>query len=286
MQKAGERAWAAMERELFVSTGGEIRVCALSGEVRRQAALEGTGALCASKEHLLCACGCGREIFRLDRRTLMPQAVYPGGPGVCDLRLSQGGTHLLVLCGDADSVMMLDARSGQPLVVSRVGCNPRQMALDGDMLAIAGGESGFVHLLSAQTLQAALCLSMPGPVYSAALRRGRVHALCLTPTLDSLLVTAQPGGGRQMLALPGMPGCLLLQRETLLAATQRRLYAVSADGGRILWQSAAPGRAHRLLGEAGYLFACELLGERLFACQPPGGRWRMLHAGARDAALG
>ena len=105
MQKAGERAWAAMERELFVSTGGGICVCALSGEVGRQAALEGAGALCAAKEHLLCACGYGREIFRLDRRTLMPQAVYPGGPGVCELRLSRDGTHLLVLCGDADSVI-------------------------------------------------------------------------------------------------------------------------------------------------------------------------------------
>ena len=286
MQKAGERAWAAMERELFVSTGGGIRVCALSGEVRRQAALEGAGALCAAKEHLLCACGCGREIFRLDRWALMPQAVYPGGPGVCELRLSRDGTHLLVLCGDADSVMMLDARSGRPLVVSRVGCNPRQMALDGDTLAIAGGESGFVHLLNAQTLQAAHCLSMPGPVYSTALGRGRVHALCLTPTLDSLLVTALPGGGRQTLALPGMPGCLLLQGEMLLAATQRRLYAVSSDGGRILWQSAAPGRAHRLMGEAGWLFVCELLGERLFASKCPGGRWRTLHAGALDAAIG
>ena len=286
MQKAGERAWAAMERELFVSTGGGIRVCALSGEVRRQAALEGAGALCAAKEHLLCACGCGREIFRLDRWALMPQAVYPGGPGVCELRLSRDGTHLLVLCGDADSVMMLDARSGRPLVVSRVGCNPRQMALDGDTLAIAGGESGCVHLICARTLEAQGCLSMPGPVYSAAIGRGRVHALCLTQTLDSLLVTVLPGGGRRTLALLGMPGCLLLREEMLLAATQRRLYAVTADGGRILWQSVAPGRAHRLLGEAGQLFACELLGERLFASTRPGGRWRMLHAGVRDAAIG
>ena len=286
MQKAGERACAAMERELFVSTGGGICVCALSGDIRRQTALEGAGALCAAKEHLLCACGGGREIFRLDRRTLMPQAVYPGGPGVCDLRLSQDGTHLFALCEDADSGMMLDARSGQPLIVSRVGCAPRQMALEDDTLAIAGGESGCVHLICARTLEAQGCLSMPGPVYSAAIGRGRVHALCLTQTLDSLLVTAQPGGGIRTLALLGMPGCLLLWEELLLAATQRRMYAVSADGGRVLWQSAAPGRAHRLLGDAGRLFACEQLGERLFVCRCPGGRWRTLHAGARDAAIG
>lgn len=273
-----------MERELFVSTGGGI--CALSGGIRRQAALEDAGALCAGREHLLCACGCGREIFRLDRRTLMPQAVYPGGPGVCDLCLSQDGTRLYALCGDADSVMMLDARSGQMLIVCRVGCAPRRMALEGGTLAVAGGESGFVHLLSARTLEAEGRVSMPGPVYSAAIGRGRVYALCLTQTLDSLLVTALPGGGRRTLALRGMPGCLLLREEALLAATQRRLYAVSADGGRILWQGAAPGRAHRLLGEAGRLLACEQLGERLFACERPGGRWHALHTGVRDAAIG
>lgn len=273
-----------MERELFVSTGDGICVCALSGEIRRQAALGDAGALCASGVHLLCACGYGREIFRLDRRTLMPQAVYPGGPGVCDLCLSQDGMRLYALCGEADGVMMLDARSGQPMIVSRVGCAPRQMALEGGTLAIAGGESGFVHLLSAQTLEAEGCISMPGPVYSAAIGGGRVHALCLTQTLDALLVTALPGGGRRTLALHGMPGCLLLQGERLLAATQRRLYAVSVDGGCILGQGAAPGCVHRLLGETGGLYACEMLGERLFACA--GGRWRALHAGVRDATIG
>lgn len=275
-----------MERELFVSTGDGICVCALSGEIRRQAALADAGALCVSGAHLLCACGRGRELLRLDRRTLMPQAVYPGGPGICDLCLSPDGSRLYALCGEADSVMMLDARSGQPLIVSRVGCAPRQMALRGGTLAVAGGESGFVHLLSARTLMAEGCVSMPGPVYGAALAQGRVHALCLTQTLDALLVTALPGGGRRTLALRGMPGCLLAQGERLLAATQRRLYAVSADGGCILEQGAAPGCVHRLLGEAGVLFACDALGERLFACTAPGGRWRALHAGVRDTAIG
>lgn len=275
-----------MERELFISTGGGIRVCALSGEVRRQAALEGAGALCVSQEQLLCACENGREIFRLDRRTLMPQALYPGGPGVCRLCLSPDGARLYVLCGDADSVMMLDARSGQPLVVCRAGCNPQQMALEGDALAIAGGESGCVHLLSAHTLRAEGSLSMPGPVYSAAMGQGRVHALCLTQTLNSLLVTVQPGGEMRMLALSGMPGCLLLRERMLLAATQRRLYVVSTDGGCVLGQNAAPGRIHQLLKEEGRLFACDMLGERLFACAARDRRWHPLHAGVRDIAIG
>lgn len=274
-----------MERELFVSTGDGICACALSGEVRRRAALGDAGALCASDAHLLCACGRGREIFRLDRQTLMPQAVYPGGPGVCALHLSRDGARLYALCGDADSVMMLDAHSGQPLIVSSVGCAPRQMALEGDTLAVAGGESGYVHLLSAQTLDAETCVSMPGPVYSVAVGGGRVHALCMTQTLDSLLVTQLPGGARRTLALRGMPGCLLAWGERLLAATQRRLYAVSADGSLILFQCTAPGCVHRLFAEAGGLYACEMLGERLFACARPGGGWRALLAGVRDAAV-
>lgn len=286
MQEAGERACAVMERELLISTDSGIRVCALSGEVRRQAAFEGADALCASQDQLLCACGNGREIFRLDRQTLMPQALYPGGPGVCGLCLSEDGAYLYMLCGEADSVMMLDARSGQPLMINRAGCNPQQMALEGDTLAIAGGESGCVHLLSARTLRAERCLFMPGPVYSTAMGRGRVHALCLTPSLDSLLVTVQPGGEMRTLALSGMPGCLLLREKLLLAATQRRLYAASADGGRVLWQSTAPGRARRLLEADGRLFACEMLGERLFVCDALGGRWRPLLAQVREMTIG
>ena len=275
-----------MERELFVSTGGGIRVCALSGETKRQDALAGAGALCVLREHVLCACEDGREIFRLDRKTLMPQALYPGGPGVCQLLPSPDGKRLYALCADADSVMLLDAQSGQPLIVSRTGSNPRQMALCGDTLAIAGGESGCVHLLCARTLEARGNLPMPGPVYGAAIRKGLVHALCLTQTLDTLLVTAQTGGAQQSLALRGMPGCMCLLENLLLAATQRRLYAVSADGQRVLWQSTAPGRPHRLAEDGGRLFACDLLGERLFACDTPGGRWRPLQAGAQDMAIG
>ena len=66
MQKAGERAWAAMERELFVSTGGGIRVCALAGEVRRQAALEGAGALCAAKEQVTVALREKEEVVKVE----------------------------------------------------------------------------------------------------------------------------------------------------------------------------------------------------------------------------
>ena len=286
MQKAGERAWAAMERELFVSTGGGIRVCALSGEVRRQAALEGAGALCAAKEHLLCACGCGREIFRLDRRTLMPQAVYPGGPGVCDLRLSQDGTHLFALCGDADSLLMLDAQTGAPMIVNRVGMGPCAMAMDetGRVIAVAGGECARAVLLCASTLDVIGSLPMPGMVVGVVLQRGMVHALCLSETLSSTLTTVLPGGDRRTLTLRGMPGTLSLRRGMLLAATHGHLYAVSEDGSRVLCEDSAAGRASRLLLCGEELLLLDMLGETLLVRERGDGGWRVAAEGVRDAA--
>ena len=273
-----------MERELFVSTGRGIGACAWTGKILRHTAIEGAGAICAAKDSLLCAGENGRTLFRLDKRTLMPQALYPGGPGLCEIRLSPDEERLYALCAEADSVMMLDAHDGRPQIVCRTGCYPRGMALEGGVLAIAGGESGCVHLVSAYTLEAMESLSAPGPVYGTALCGGRVYALCLTQTLDSLLMTAQPGGQRQMLALSGMPGSLLVYADMLLAATQCRLYAVSADGARVLHQQDAPGRLHRMTAQDGALYAVDLLGERLYTCAGRGGRWRALLADVRDMA--
>lgn len=274
-----------MEREIFVSTGGGISVFSLAGERLRAAGLEGAGALCVSDDQLFCAGDDGRVILRLDRRTLMVQALFAGGPGICDLLVSSDGTRLYALCADADSVLLLDACSGQPMIVSRAGCNPKQMALCGDVLAVAGGESGCVHLLDARTLKESGRMNLPGPVYSAALSGGVVHALCLTQSLDSILVTVR-SGGREKIALCGMPGCLLRSEHALLAATQGRLHILSQDGDCVLGEQAAPGRAGRLLGVPGGLFAVDMLSERFFALAGAGGRWRFLCAQARAAAIG
>lgn len=272
-----------MEREIFVSTGGGISVFSLAGERLRAAGLEGAGALCVSGGDVFCAGDEGRVICRLDRAALMTQALFAGGPGICELLVSPDGAYLYALCADADSVLLLDARSGQPMIVCRAGCNPRRMALYGDVLAVAGGESGCVHLLNAHTLREQESLAMPGPVYGAAIGGGAVHALCLTQALDSLLVTVRPGG-REEIALCGMPGCLLPAEHGLLAAAQGRLYAVSPEG--VISARPVPGRACRLLGISGRLFALDEFTGRLFACGGAGQGWRLLCIEARDAAMG
>lgn len=274
---------ATMAREIWVSRREGIGVFSSAGKLLRCAALEGAGALCAGGGRLFCAADEGRTIVRFDRQTLTQQAVFCGGPGIIQLMLSGGGERLYALCADADSVLMLDAESGAPLVVCRVGCNPQEMALCGDMLAVAGGESGCVHLLDAHSLEARGCLPMPGPVYSAVLCGHMIHALCLTQTLDTLLVTETRAGGSR-LVLSGMPGRILSLADELLVSSNGRLYTASADGKQILRGSAAPGRASALMLCNNRVLLCDMLSEQLFVLGTDG-IWKLLCAGVKNTAV-
>ncbi|MBR5560234.1 MAG: hypothetical protein IKU73_02360 [Clostridia bacterium] len=273
----------AMAQEIYVAHRGGIGVYSMAGEKLRAAPLAGAGALCVSGAHIFCAAEEERAILRLNRHTLTPEAVFSGGPGVSQLMTSADGRWLYALCAEADSVLMLDAVSGMPMIVCRVGCNPQQMALRGDMLAIAGGESGCVHLLDAHTLDQRGCLPMPGPVYSVDMDECAVYALCMTPALDALLVTQTPERSTRI-AIEGMPGRMLRLEERLLVSAHMRLYDVGLDGGCILRACAAPGRAAGLIAAEGKLFFVDMLGERLLLGDGVGA-WRLLCTEVKDAVV-
>lgn len=270
-----------MEREILVSGGDAVRVISLDGaEQRKSILLEGAGALCAVEEHVFCACN--QAIWKLERKTLMPQALLSGGPGIREMLFSDDQSKMYVLCGDADSVLMLDGRTGEPLLINRAGVNPQQMALDGDVLAIAGGESGYVFLFCAQSLRMLRALSMPGPVYSVMLFAGSIYALCLTPSLSSVLVTQPNRGTQNTLYLSGMPGRIRAGQNVLLAETEGVLYAISLDGKQILMQQNAPGRASWLQEVHGKLLLLDAYSDRLFSHEHTG--WRLLCKGVCAAA--
>lgn len=186
------------------------------------------------------------------------------------LLLSADGTQLYALCGDADSILMLSAQTGEPMLINRAGVNPREMSLDGEVLAVAGGESGMVILLCARTLCVLNALTMPGPVYSTALFEGRIYALCLSPSLTSLLIVQSGSGTRHMQEFAGLPGCLLVQENRLLAATEGMLYAVSLDGKQILGKLRLPGRAAWLCSAGEDTLMVDGYTESLFALRQNG----------------
>lgn len=272
-----------MEREVFVSGGGTIRAIPIAAMLHeRRISLECAGALCTSGGHVFCACG--EDIFRLDAQTLLPQTILCGGPGMSNLLVSADGTRLYALCSDADSVLMIDLLHGEPALLQHAGVNPRRIRREGGRLTIAGGESGEVIVLCERTLRLLDRIMMPGPVYDAALHTGRVVALCLTASLNSMLVIVGCGGARSTLALSGMPGCLLMRRGCILAATERTLYSVSADGARILDARAAPGRASWMEEADGRLLLLDAYGEGLYSLENAG--WRLLCREAAFAAVG
>ena len=280
-----ERVCSAMERRIIVSGGDELREFLPPGMAPgRRIRLEGAGALCTSGGQLYCACDWGDVIWRLDGERLVPTALFAGGPGICQLCVSGGGGRLYALCADADSLLMMDASSGAPLMVNRVGVNPCAMALDetGAVLAVAGGECGEAVLLSAHTLCVLRRLSMPGMVYAVALRAGTVYALSLNEALGSTLTTVAPNGVRQTLNLSGMPGAVVPCGEEMLCATHERLYAVSPGGERILHAREAAGRAGRVLQNGKTLLLCDKLGEAVFSLGLGTGRWRLVCERARD----
>ena len=275
---------AAMEERIIVSGGDEVRVFAPPGrETPEQIRLEGAGALCASRGTVFCASDWGDMVWRLDAKRLVPTGLFAGGPGMKRLLLSPDGTRLFLLCAEADSVLLLDALCGQPLVLAKAGLNPQNIALDemGGVLAAAAGESGEVLLMSARSLTLLRRLSMPGIVFDVLLRGGVVQALCLNDALDTTLVTIPPIGARQLLTLSGMPGRIMPDGERLICATEGFLHTVSGDGMRLLHTEHAPGRANAALRCAGATLLCDSLSECVFA-RSSGGRWSLFCRHARD----
>lgn len=261
------------DHAVYLSTDDGVKVFSGMGMLLHEAPMKGAGAICADEESVFCA-GADGAIWRLARRSLMPQSIFSGGPGVCDLSVSPDGKKLFALVGEADSVLMSDVLTGKPEAVNCCGCNPQQLTFGDGILAVAGGESGCVHLYDPATLAGLGQISMPGPVYGAAIRDGCIYALCLTAQLNSILIRKK-GASQRSLLLEGMPGCLYMADSVLLAATQGWLHVLSLDDFRLLLRQKAPGCAARMRIVNGRVFLHDPLSERAWMLFT-GGAWRTL----------
>lgn len=270
-----------MEEKLYLSVHDGIAVLSEQGNLICRAALEGAGALCVGEESIFCADrhGC---IWRFDKQTLMPQALSCGGPGICSLRLSACGERLYALLGEANSVLMSDAKTGSPLMVNRCGSNPRSLAVYENLLVAAAGAYGCVCLYDHKTLACRKTVAMPGAVIGADMEDGHLYALCMADDMSSLLIACY-GDRRCMRRLPGMPGCLCLLNGSVYAATQGWLHVFSGDTLRCLDVRTAPGRADCLLVNRKRLLLHDPLSENVFVSHH-GGPWKSLFSGVLSLA--
>lgn len=255
-----------MEEKLYLALRDGIANMTSTGEILRQTHMDGVTALCSGENRIFCADRAG-ALWCMDTDTLMPCVLGCGGPGVCAMCLSPCGKRLYVLLGDADSVLMSDAKDCRPQAVNRCGVNPKSLACCGDLLVAAGGESCCVHLFKAETLDSVADIRMPGPVYSAACLNGAIYALCLSQDMQALLVRAQ-GQRRIILRLGGMPGCLHVMRGCVYVATYGWLYVFSQEGLRLLDKRKAPGKAGRIMAMKDGMILYDPLSECVFS------RWR------------
>lgn len=277
-----------MGERLIISGGG--KVCAYTWphwELAAMQVLEGAGALCADGRQIFAADQRGCAIWRLDRDTLTITGQYTGGPGVTQLMLSGDGRRLYALCSEADSLLMLSARNGAPMVLNRVGVNPCAMAMDerGEVIAVAGGACGEVLLLSAHSLNLVGRFAASGVVFGAAIVSGTVYALSLSETMDSVLTAFLPGGSRRELVLAGMPGTLAIVPEGVAAATHQAVYFALRDTGAVYRRISVPGRAGRLLIRPRGMLLTDTWSDSLFWRAAPSQAWKRIAGEVRDAAL-
>ena len=279
-----------MEARVIVSGGGLLRVFSLpDGALKHSVPFAGAGALCCGRGHVYCASTRSGAVLRLDADTLMPQALFAGGPGVCGLLLH--GRRLYALCGEGDGVLMMHSGDGSPMVFAHTGLSPVQMAMEegGGVLVVAGGEGSVLERLCAHTLNTLSSEGMPGPVLSAAAHAGRQYALCLNDRLCALVITVERDGSRNVLELPGMPGALAYDRgaDALLAAVQGGIYTLSPDGRRVLGMDSLPGvvcgMGSRLLCRESDMLLLDAARQRLWV--RVSGQWLPVCGDAADAAL-
>lgn len=275
-----------MRERIIVSDEDGLRWLREGGAEERRAALEGAGALCVCGEWVFAASVRDSAIWRLDAQTLMPTAVYVGGPGMSAMKQSSDRERLFVLCADADSLLMLDARSGAPLAVNRVGVEPADLDLspDGRVIAVAGGGSGKAVLLCSKSIDVMAMLDAPGIVKSAAFGKRALYLLSMRETLDTVCTTYISGGRKNMIVLEGSPGVVRMLAGRPVAATHGHAYMLSEDGARVVDHCDTPGRASRLVGVQERMILLDELSGKLYE-KVKKGCWRMLASGVYDLAM-
>lgn len=274
-----------MAERLIVT--GEDKVRALDSATLAETArisLTGSVAVCHAGRNLFVSSSWGDVIWRLDAVSLVPTALFAGGPGVSRLMLTPEG-RLLALCADADSLMLM-TQDGAPQVVNRAGVNPRSMALspDGRTALVSGGVSGEALIFDAANLSLLRAIPMPGLVHDAAYYGETICTLVMTETLDTLLCLVGACGHVRMLPLSGMPGAIAAGGGMLLCQAGGRLYRVSAEEGRVIRTWNAPGRAERMLQDGKKLLMLDSLTESLLV-QDAGGEWRRILTDAADLCV-
>lgn len=199
------------------------------------------GAICAWDGEVFCASLSEASIWRLSADSLMPLQRIAAAPGIHRLRAVCGS--LYALSSDADSLLMLDLARGTPQMLTRVGVQPRDLAVDptGRLVAVAGGASCSVLILSGETLALQRSIDVDGVAVGVGFAEDCLWVLCAVgqEELSSSLLRVRLGTGQveRRLLLEGMPGGIaILPDQSVLIGLLDGIVMVARHAKRVAWR--------------------------------------------------
>lgn len=179
--------------------------------------------------------------FGLERallKTPAEQLLFVPPPRV--IRAAFLGDALYALCEDSNALYAYDAQAGTLQYVAPAGIAPKGFALSpcGRYIAVAGGSTGEVLILSLPALTPYARYALRGCAVAVCFMAGALYALCVTGEERGVLVRC---GGGALCALPFAPCALCPFGRTMLVCCAGRVMDVDLVGKkRRVWQAELP----------------------------------------------
>jgi DNA-binding beta-propeller fold protein YncE len=187
------------------------------------------------------------SILRLNLQDLTADREYAAGADVERMFLSYDGGRLYALLGGADTVLMMDADSGEWLMSAPVGVSPRDMRLDksGKRLAVAGGASGSVLVLDAENLETQAEYPVEGTAVGAFFAADGLVTLSESADYEPYgivgIIPERSGEYEAVWELPGMPSSFAMGMNGLLVGHMNTITLLNLQHRETRWRMIVQG---------------------------------------------
>ncbi|GHV26265.1 hypothetical protein FACS18948_1530 [Clostridia bacterium] len=167
---------------------------------------------------------------------------YSAGEDIERIILSHDGTRLYVLLGGSDTILMMDAISGEWITSTPMGSHPRDLRLDssGCYLLAAGGDSASVAVLDATTLVKQAQYATDGPVVAAAFLSNGLIILSETgdfePFAQLSFANTKTGQLERLALIQGVPTCMAFAMNGLLVGHLNGISMVNLQHNELRWR--------------------------------------------------
>jgi len=181
-------------------------------------------------------------ILRLRTDDLQPEAQLRAGEDAERIALSHDMKKLYVLLSGANTLLMMDADTGEWQTSARVGNNPRDLHIDrsGRYLAIAGGDSCSVCVLDADTLAKLAEYPLGGQAVGAVFSGDTLLMLSETgdwePFSQVSAAFLNTGRVEKMFMIPNIPTCFTFAMNGMLIGHMNGITMVNLQHREVRWR--------------------------------------------------